>query len=65
MRDPARIPKLMGLLQSAWQTDPDMRLGQLLSCVINNDEDVFNVEDDVLHERLKRWRADRHGMLKH
>ena len=31
MRDPNRIPKVLDLLEKAWQEVPDWRLGQLIS----------------------------------
>lgn len=58
MRDPARIQRVLGFIQAEWSQYPDMRLGQLLSCVIK-DADLFNVEDDVLMLRLREWREAR------
>ncbi len=51
MRDPKRIPKLLGKLQAFWEKDPDMRLGQLVSNLAG-DADVFYVEDSKLERNL-------------
>lgn len=54
MRDPARIPQVLGLLHKVWAEHPDMRLGQLL-VNITGSSDPFHVEDDVLVDDLKEW----------
>lgn len=53
MRNPARIPKILALLERYWELHPDLRLGQLLySLLPANLDDPFYLEDDVLVERL-------------
>lgn len=50
-RSPDRIPELMALVQAQWQQNPDLRLMQLLVCLVNPREpcpEVFYAEDDVL-----------------
>lgn len=51
MRDPRRIQEIIPLLQAAWETSPDLRLGQLmcnLSHLYNGIIDPFNLEDQLL-----------------
>ena len=52
MRDPKRIEPLLDQIKDTWEFVPDLRLGQLL-CIMAGEDDVFNLEDDVLSERLK------------
>jgi uncharacterized protein YihD (DUF1040 family) len=60
MRDPERIPEVLEVLRVAWESHPDLRLGQLLwnlrdinphlSYTVNM---FYNMEDDVLEKRLR------------
>ena len=57
MRDPNRILPLLSELADLWLENPDLRLAQL---ILNAEApykyryvDLYNVEDDVLLERLK------------
>lgn len=59
MRDPKRIPAIIGLLREVWQASPDMRLGQLISDAHSlltefNSSDLFHLEDEYLAEGLKK-----------
>lgn len=63
MRDPARIPKIIGMLQRAWEDSPDMRLGQLIINVAGK-TDVYNVEDEVMQDDLKEWLATSHWSMR-
>ena len=48
MRDPARIPPIMHLLQAKWEEYPNLRFGQLIINILSNmQEDLFFIEDDV------------------
>ena len=65
MRDINRIHPLMENIEAIWKKHPDMRLGQLLSCVVPDGRDIFYVEDDELlqlladfEERLQKERED-------
>ncbi len=62
MRDPARMPKVLGLLAKVWGRYPDMRLNQLLQMVaahraqrlgVEPQVDLFHLEDDALIEQLR------------
>jgi uncharacterized protein YihD (DUF1040 family) len=58
MRDPARIPEILRLIEEAWVGHPDQRLGQLLVNLLDPSPNrLFNVEDDVLQERLTQFLA--------
>jgi uncharacterized protein YihD (DUF1040 family) len=60
MRDPERIPEMLEVLRAAWEAHPDLRLGQLLwnlreenphlTYVVNM---FYNMEDDVLESRMR------------
>ena len=52
MRDPKRIPEILGLLQKIWAYCPDLRLGQIIRNAIDVD-DLFYIEDDKMIEGLK------------
>lgn len=55
MRDPARIPDMIELINSIWQENPDLRLGQLIYIAharSNSRADVFNIEDSSLKQGL-------------
>ena len=54
MRDPSRIPKILTLLEMAWDMEPDCRLGQLLLAIVSDPHrDMFYIEEDEW-ERLFR-----------
>jgi hypothetical protein len=50
VRDPNRIPKILRALQTAWQANPDLRLGQLITNVLGNK--TFHTEDDETENLL-------------
>lgn len=60
MRDPARIERIVRLLEQRWKEQPDQRLGQLVVNFMREKDwgewsweiDVFNVEDDALEAAL-------------
>lgn len=58
MRDPARIPRIMEKLQQAWETSPDLRLGQLLINIIRMEyptaaeSAIWITEDDRPRQNL-------------
>lgn len=68
MRDPKRIDTIIGLLRSYWHTNPDLRLGQIISnltpdrfgldTVCGPVADPFSVEDteweDILRTQLRK-----------
>ena len=52
-RDPERIDRVLALIGEVWRVHPQMRLLQLLVCAIDHEPNrLFNVEDDILIERL-------------
>ena len=58
MRDPNRIPTILSQLEEAWKRHPDMRFGQLLVNLLDDRPNrLFDVEDDVLGERLSDFLA--------
>ena len=62
MRDPYRIARILGLINTLWRNNPDWRLMQFLHNVIGSCEsDHFHLEDDILEDRLNRavreWNA--------
>lgn len=62
MRDPERIPRILGKLHRLWKKRPDLRLGQLLVGAVYEGKDpgdppsydLFNVEDDETELALDR-----------
>lgn len=58
LKDPTRIPKILGLLGAAWQRQPDQRLGQLLDnarVLSGNKADIFYVDDQAMEDGLKEF----------
>lgn len=55
MRDPKRIDDILNTIRLIWTDCPDLRLGQLIINSIGLGIDLFNIEDDVLHEKLIEW----------
>lgn len=45
------IPQMLALVQAFWMLHPELRLGQLL-CVVW-DDDLFYVSDELLMQRLQ------------
>ena len=56
MRDPERIPRVLDLLEKAWQEVPDWRLGQLIENIARDmgQNDAFYMEDDDLQKELRK-----------
>lgn len=56
MRDPNRIPRVLDLLEKAWQEVPDWRLGQLIENIVRDMgwNDAFYMSDDDLEKELRR-----------
>ena len=55
-RDPERIDAILAAIGEVWHRHPDMRLGQLLVNLLDPEwNKLFNVEDDVLAERLREF----------
>jgi hypothetical protein len=57
MRDPARIKKIMSIIESYWQSSPDQRFGQMLINLglVPDDIRTWNMEDDLLLKGLEAW----------
>jgi hypothetical protein len=55
MRDPARIERILGLVEKLWLDSPDLRLTQLIMNVLHMSSDPYYVEDDRLEEALKSF----------
>lgn len=49
-----RIPEMLKQLEIAWKGYPDMRLGQLISNIVRNN-DLFSIEDDDFFELMKEY----------
>jgi hypothetical protein len=55
-RDPARIDVILDQIRVIWHAHPDMRFGQLVVNLLDPAwNKLFNVEDDVLAERLREF----------
>ncbi len=52
-RDPQRIPVVLAEIQKIWEQNPDLRLGQLLMNCCSNGEVLYNLEEDILLNRMK------------
>jgi len=55
MRDPRRITRIITILEKVWQTQSDLRLGQLLlNLATLYDFDLYYLEDNKLERLLKK-----------
>lgn len=52
MRDPARIPRLLSLLERYWNLYPDLRLAQIIGNFAPF-SDTYHYEDDALIAALE------------
>lgn len=61
MRDPERIPQVLGAIRVAWLAYPDERLGQLLKNALSfagvNPDFAYQVEEDVWRDALYSYAA--------
>jgi hypothetical protein len=60
MRDPARIPQILEQLRRTWESEPDLRLGQLIVIATKPSEacpEVFYIEDEKLLQGLEAYAA--------
>ncbi len=57
-RDKERISAILYQVKKAWETYPDLRLGQLLIGCCGNDAVMFGIEDELLMERLQKELLD-------
>ena len=55
MKDSKRIQLVIDTIRGIWYQYPNMRLGQLISNVIDSKTDLFYVEDHVLIEKMKQF----------
>ena len=51
-RDKGRMSAVLHHVKKAWETYPDLRLGQLLMGCCANDSVMFGIEDEMLMEQL-------------
>jgi hypothetical protein len=60
MRDPARIDRILGLLEDIWRLPgcTDLRLGQMLVKATGHTRDMFYLEDDRIESSLRHLRQD-------
>ena len=59
MRDPQRVEQILDVLREVWESQPDLRLGQIVVNAIRPSEpcpQIFSAEDDVLLEGLREYR---------
>ena len=58
MRDPKRIPRIIELLHNKWESNPDVRLGQLIYNIImlnrGDITDIYYLEDDKLEKLIRK-----------
>ena len=59
MRDPERIDEMLDLIREVWQSNPDLRLGQLIVNAARmrepTTENIFYIEDGSLAKGLMRY----------
>lgn len=53
-RDKGRMFAVLHQVKKAWETYPDLRLGQLLMGCCANDSVMFGIEDEILMEQLHK-----------
>ncbi|HEC64611.1 MAG TPA: DUF1040 family protein [bacterium] len=61
MRDPERIDKVLAIIRRTWKAYPDLRLGQLLLNVVQNDLTsglLYYMEDEELIGRIIQLYGD-------
>jgi uncharacterized protein YihD (DUF1040 family) len=61
LRDPARIHKIISLLESYWEKNPDLRLCQIILNAVNTanfSSSPYYVEDEVLESALRKFLGD-------
>lgn len=58
-RDKGRMSAVLHQVKKAWETYPDLRLGQLLMGCCANDSVMFGIEDEILMEQLHKVYLDR------
>ena len=56
MRDPQRIPRVLDLLEKAWNVVSDWLLGQLIENIARDMgwNDAYYMEDDDLEKELRK-----------
>lgn len=58
-RDKGRMSAVLHQVKKAWETCPDLRLGQLLMNCCANDSVMFGIEDEMLMARLHKMFIDK------
>lgn len=61
MRDPTRIHRIISMLESYWEQNPDLRLCQIVLNTVNTaafSSSPYYVEDDVFEEALRQQLSD-------
>lgn len=58
-RDKERMSAVLHQVKKAWETYPDLRLGQLLMGCCANDSVMFGIEDEMLMEKLHKVFLDK------
>lgn len=58
MRDPARIDRMLAVLKDYWHRYPDLRLGQIISNMTPDHQDIFYIEDEPIEAALRKMLAD-------
>lgn len=56
MRDPKRIPKILGRLRKLWEAHPDLRLGQIVGNAFSYPmkQDPYYVEDEEFISKIEQ-----------
>lgn len=63
LRDPKRIETVLDLLKKAWESSPQLRLGQLIYAIANDpNADMFFVEDDKWEKLILKYLEDKNGI---
>lgn len=53
MRDPKRIDIIFNQIATIWKANPDMRFGQMIYGSMTNIENLFDIEDSELLDRIE------------
>jgi len=56
--DPSRIPRVLAALRTAWNCNPDLRLGQLIEDVLPAEicaGRIYEIEDDEWERMLQEY----------
>ena len=55
MRERARVRRILKMLKEIWESNPDIRLGQLFQNALAGAPELYWIEDDELERHLREF----------